>query len=169
MAEKQTKVTAEPGRLDIMIEREVDATPEMVFRAFTEPELYAQWIGPRGYSTNIESLEARNGGSWRLVQKDPEGKEYAFHGTYHEVLPNERIIGTFEYDGLPEAGHVSLERTVFEKLPNGRTKLVSTSVYLSAEDRDGMLHGGMEQGVDESYSRLDELMDRLKVQQRPAW
>lgn len=166
MAEKQTKITAEPGRLDIVIEREVDAPREMVFRAFTEPELYAQWLGPRGFATNIETLEARNGGSWRFTQKDSDGNEYSFHGVYHEVLPNERIIGTFEYDGLPESGHVSLERTVLEEVAGNRTRLVSTSVYLSIEDRDGMLQSGMSEGVEEGYSRLDELLDRLKVQQR---
>ena len=150
MAAKQTKITAEPGRLDIRIEREVGAPREMVFRAFTEPELYAQWIGPRGFTTDIESFEARSGGSWRLIQKDPEGNEYAFHGIFHEIMPNERIIGTFEFEGLPEAGHVSLERTVFEDLPNGRTRLESTSVYMSVEDRDGMLQSGMEKGVEEA-------------------
>ncbi len=168
MAEKQTRISAEPGRLDIVIEREVDAPREMVFRAYTEPELYAQWIGPRGLSTEIDHFDARNGGSWRLIQKDSEGNKYAFHGVYHEVVPNERIIGTFEFEGLPEAGHVCLERTVFEELPNGRTKMVSTSVYLTGKERDEMLQSGMDEGVKEGYERLDELMDRLKVQQRPA-
>lgn len=166
MTTNRTKITVEPGKQDMWIEREVDAPRELVFRAFTEPELYAQWLGPRGLTTSFETFEPRNGGLWRFVQKDGEGNTYAFHGVYHEIRRPERIIGTFEYEGLPESGHVSIEVTTFEELPGERTRLVSHSVYLSGEDRDGMLQSGMEQGVEEGYSRLDELMERLKVQQR---
>ncbi len=80
----------------------------------------------------------------------------------HEVLPNERIIGTFEFDGLPEAGHVILETTRFESLPGGRTRVHSQSVFQSVEDRDGMVQSGMEHGVVEGYERLDEILSTLK-------
>jgi uncharacterized protein YndB with AHSA1/START domain len=80
----------------------------------------------------------------------------------HEVLPPERIIGTFEYEGLPETGHVILQTLKLESLPGNRTRIVDQSVFQSVEDRDGMLQSGMELGVDESYQRLDELLEKMK-------
>jgi uncharacterized protein YndB with AHSA1/START domain len=162
MAENIAKILAEPGKQEMFIERECDAPREIVFKAFTDPKLYAQWIGPRNLTTTFERFEARNGGSYRFTQKDEKGMVYSFHGVYHDVSPPERIIGTFEYEGLPESGHVSLEVTKFEEMPGNRTKLVSQSVYLSVADRDGMLQSGMEEGMNDSYSRLDELLERMK-------
>lgn len=157
-----TKITAEPGKQEFFIEREFDAPRELLFNAYTDPDLYAQWLGPRGLTTTFEKFEPRNGGSWRFVQKDPKGEVYAFHGVYHEVLSPERIIGTFEFEGLPETGHVSLETARFEELPGNRSKLVSQSVFRSVADRDGMLQSGMEEGVNDSYERLDELLVKMK-------
>lgn len=157
-----TKITAEPGKQEIIITREFDAPRELVFKAFTDPELYTQWLGPRGLTMTLETFEPRNGGSWRYIQKDAEGNEYAFHGVNHEVLSPERIIGTFEFEGLPEKGHVILETARFEELPGNRTKLTSQSVFLSVVDRDGMLQSGMEEGVNDSYNRLDELLEKLQ-------
>ncbi len=163
MAKKTVKITAEPGKQDMVIEREVDAPRELVFRAFTDKELYSQWIGPRGFTTDIEAFDVRTGGSYRYKQKDKEGKVYSFHGVYHDVSPPERIIDTFEYEGLPEAGHASLESMRFEELPGNRTRLVGKSVFLTVEDRDGMMQSGMEEGMEDSYSQLDELMERMKI------
>jgi uncharacterized protein YndB with AHSA1/START domain len=101
-------------------------------------------------------------GSWRFIQKDANGNEFAFHGVNHEVLPPERIIDTFEFEGLPEKGHVLLETARFEALPNNRTKLVSQSVFQSVADRDGMLQSGMEEGVNDSYDLLDELLKKMQ-------
>ncbi|HII92047.1 MAG TPA: SRPBCC family protein [Methanosarcina sp.] len=157
-----TKITAEPGKQEIIITREFDAPRELVFKAFTDPELYTQWLGPRGLTMTLETFEPRNGGSWRYIQKDAEGNEYAFHGVNHEVLSPERIIGTFEFEGLPEKGHVILETARFEELPGNRTKLTSQSVFLSVVDRDGMLQSGMEEGVNDSYNHLDELLEKLQ-------
>lgn len=157
-----TKITAEPGKQEIVIEREFDAPRELVFKAFTDPELYVQWIGPRGLTTTLEKFEPRSGGSWRFIQKDESGNEYAFHGVNHEVLPPERIIDTFEFEGLPEKGHVLLETVKFEDLPSNRTKMVSQSVFQSVADRDGMLQSGMEEGVNDSYDRLDELLKKMQ-------
>ena len=158
----KTTIIAEPGKQEIVITREFDAPRELVFRAFTDPELYSQWIGPRGLTTRIEKFESRNGGSWRFIQKDPDGNESAFHGVNHEVVIPERIIGTFEYEGLPEKGHVILQTTRFEALPGNRTKMTSQSVFQSVQDRDGMLMSGMEEGTNDSYDRLDELLERLQ-------
>lgn len=91
----------------------------------------------------LETFEPRNGGRWRYLQRDQVGNEYAFHGVNHEVTAPERIIGTFAFEGLPEKGHVVLEIAKFEALPGEKTKLISKSVFLSVEDRDGMLQSGM--------------------------
>jgi len=162
MAKNLAKITTEPGKQEIWIEREFDYPREVVFKAFTDPELYVQWIGPRGLTTKLEKFEPVSGGSWRFIQKDKEGNEFAFHGVYHEVLEPERIIFTFEFEGLPESGHVLLDTAKFEELPGNRTKLIDQSVFQSVEDRDGMIQTGMEQGVNESYERLDELLERMK-------
>jgi uncharacterized protein YndB with AHSA1/START domain len=157
-----TKITAEPGKQEIFITREFDASREIVFKAFTDPKLYIQWLGPRELTMNLEIFEPENGGSWRYVQKDQDGNEFAFHGVNHEVTAPKRIISTFEFEGLPEKGHVILETSRFEALPGDRMKLVSQSVFQSVEDRDGMLQSGMEEGVNDSYDRLDELLEKLQ-------
>ena len=157
MANK-TEITAEPGKLEIWVTREFDAPRELVFEAHTDPELYVRWLGPRELKMTLERFEPRNGGIWRYIHEDPAGNKYAFHGVYHEVLAPERIIGTFEFEGLPETGHVILGTTKFEALPGNRTKLTSQSVFQSLADRDGMIRSGMERGVNDSYERLDELL-----------
>lgn len=162
MTKNKTTITAEPGKQELFITREFDAPRELVFKAFTDPELYVQWLGPRGFTTKLETFEPRSGGSWRFIQKDESGNEYAFHGVNHEVLPPERIIDTFEFEGLPEKGHVLLETARFEELSGNRTKLVSQSVFQSVADRDGMLQSGMEEGVNDSYDRLDELLKKMQ-------
>lgn len=162
MAKNKTKITAEPGKQEIIITREFDAPRELVFKAFTDPKLYIQWLGPRELVMTLEKFEPRNGGMWRYIHKDKDGNEYAFHGVNHEVTAPERIIGTFEFEGLPEKGHVILETARFESLPGDRTKLTSQSVFQSVADRDGMLQSGMEWGVNDSYNRLDELLAKMK-------
>ncbi len=158
----KTTIIAEPGKQEIIITREFDAPRELVFKAFTDPKLYIQWLGPRRLTMILETFEPRNGGSWRYIHKDQEGNEYAFHGVYHEVTPPERIIDTFEFEGLPEKGHVALETARFEELPGNRTELTSQSVFQSVADRDGMLQSGMEEGVNDSYDRLDELLEKMQ-------
>ncbi len=159
---KHLKIIVEPGKLELIVIGEVEAPRELVFRAHTDPELYKEWLGPRGMTTRFIMMEPRSGGIYRFVQKDADGKEYAFHGVYHEVLAPERIIGTFEYEGLPEPGHVLLETTRFEALPRNRTRIVVQDVFQSVVDRDGMVQTGMEKGLSESYERLDEVLDKLQ-------
>lgn len=159
----KTKITAEPGKQEFFITREFDAPRELVFKAHTDPKLYAQWVGPRGLTMNIEKYESRNGGSWRYVSKDKTGNEFGFHGVNHEVLHPERLIGTFEFEGLPEKGHVCLNTAKFEELPGGRTRLIVQGVFQSVADRDGMMQSGMERGVNEGYERLDELLEKTKI------
>ncbi len=161
MTAMKTKIKAETKTQELIIEREFDAPRELVFRAFTDPKLIPEWLGPRRLTMTLELFEARNGGSWRFIHKDRDGNAYAFHGVHHEITPPERIIRTFEFEGLPEKGHVSLETVRFEALPGHRTRLVTQSVFQSVADRDAMLHSGMEEGVNDSYDRLDELLKRM--------
>ncbi|RXA17271.1 ATPase [Methanosarcina sp. MSH10X1] len=162
----KTKISAESGKQEIVITREFDSPRELVFKAFTDPELYVQWLGPRGFTMQLELFEPENGGRWRYIHKDQDGNEYTFHGVYHEVTTPERIISTFEFEGLPEMGHVVLETARFEELPGNRTRLMSQAVFQSVADRDGELQSGMEEGVNDSYDRLDELLEKLVKESR---
>src|SRR5919201_810057 len=155
-----TQITAEPGKQEIFITREFDAPRELVFKAFTDPKLFTQWLGPRELTMTLETFAPRDGGSWRYVHRDQDGHEYRFHGVFHEVTAPERIIQTFEFEGLPEKGHATLDVARFEELPAGRTRLTSQSVFQSVADRDGMVQSGLERGVKDSYERLDELLER---------
>lgn len=161
MTEKRNKttITAEPGKQELYIIREFDAPRELVFRAHTDPQIYARWLGPRDLTTDLATFEPVSGGRWRFIQKDKDGNEFGFHGVYHDVTAPERIIGTFEFEGLPEAGHVILETTTFEALPRNRTRITTQSVYRSVEDRDGMIAAGMESGVVDGFERLDEILE----------
>src|ERR1700730_18499357 len=129
MPEKTTHILAEPGKQEMLITREFDAPRELVFKACSDPKLLPQWWGPRYLSTLVDMMDLRPGGQWRFINRDAEGKEYAFHGVYHEILAPERIIDAFEFEGLPETGHVCLETLTLEELPGGRTKLISQSVF----------------------------------------
>lgn len=158
----QTTITAEPGKQEMVITREFDAPRELVFKVFTDPELLPQWWGPRYLSTIVDKMDVRPGGQWRFINRDAQGNEYAFHGVYHEVLAPERIIDTFEFEGLPETGHVTLETMKLEELPGGRTRLITQSVYQTVLDRDAVLQSGMESGVNDTYDRLSELLEKAK-------
>ena len=154
----KTIVTAEPGKQELFITRDFDAPRELVFKAHTDPELYVQWVGPNDLTMTIEKWDCREGGSYRYTH-ERDGHKYAFFGVNHEIHAPERVIGTFEFDGLPERGHVIMGKTNFEELPGGRTRVVHQSVFFSVEDRDGMIQSGMERGVAEGYDKLDALLE----------
>jgi uncharacterized protein YndB with AHSA1/START domain len=151
----ETEITVDPKVPLVRITREFDAPPAKVFRAHTDPELVAQWLGPRRLETRIDHYDCRTGGSWRFVQV-ADGEEYGFHGCFHEVRPSELIVQTFTFEGDPDG--VALEKLRFEDLGDGRTRLVATSLVDSFEDRDTMISSGMESGIRESYERLAELL-----------
>ena len=153
-----TIITAEPGKQELFITREFEAPRELVFKAHTDPNLFVRWLGPRDLTMTLEKFEPRNGGSYRYIHRDQDGNEYAFYGVNHEVLAPERMISTFEFEGLPEKGHVILQTLRLEALPGNRTKLIGQSVFQSVADRDGMIRAGMERGVNDGYERLDELL-----------
>ena len=157
MANK-TEIIAEPGKQELFIKREFDAPRDLVFRAYTDPDILVQWLGPKNLKMRIEKNAAKAGEAWRFIHSDASGNEFGFHGVCHELNAPERIIRTFEFEGLPETGHVSLETATFDELPGGRTRVTSQSVFKSVEDRDGMIASGMEQGVNEGYERLDEVL-----------
>ncbi|MGI9098872.1 MAG: SRPBCC family protein [Solirubrobacteraceae bacterium] len=144
-----------PAEREIHIERVFDAPRDRVFAAFTDPELIPEWWGPRDTTTVVDQMDVRPGGSWRFVMRDSDGSETGFRGTYREVTPPERIVQTFEWEGMP--GHVSVDTATFEDLGD-RTKVISTSIFHTTEERDGMLDSGMERGLNETYARLDELL-----------
>lgn len=157
MSKNPTTITAEPGKQELFITREFDAPRELVFRAHTDPKLYVKWLGPHGYELILETFEPVSGGRYRYIHKDPQGNEYGFHGVFHEIS-EELMIQTFEFEGLPEHGHVILDTMKLETLPGNRTRITIQSVYQSVSDRDGMVQSGMERGVNEGYERLDEIL-----------
>ncbi len=150
-----TTITANPGEQVVDVERIIDAPIADVYRAYTEPELVKQWLGPRGYAMDISSWDVRDGGSWAFVHSNGAEGTFAFRGTYHSVLPQESITQTFEFLGQP--GHVSLEKVSFEDLGSS-TRVRVHAVYQSLEDRDGMVAAGMARGMTEGYEQLDELL-----------
>jgi uncharacterized protein YndB with AHSA1/START domain len=138
--------------------REFAAPRDRVFAAYTDPALIPEWWGPRGTTTIVDVMDVRPGGQWRFVARDADGSETAFRGVYREVTEPERIVQTFEWEGMP--GHVSVETAEFEDLGE-RTRVVTRSLFHTTEERDGMLGSGMERGMNETYARLDELLERV--------
>ncbi len=153
-----TEITAEPGVPFIDFVREFDAPRDLVFRAHTDPDLLAQWLGPAKYKMTVERLDVRDGGTWRYIHSDPEGAEYGFHGVFHGTPTPDNMVQTFEFEGAP--GHVSLDTLKLEE-KNGRTIARGRSVFQSVEDRDAMYQSGMADGMNEGYRRLDELLARV--------
>ena len=143
-----------PSEREIRLERIFNAPRERVWQAMTDPDLVAQWWG-RGNRLVIERMEVKRGGHWRYVEHAPEGS-HGFEGRYREVTPPERIVCTFEWDGMP--GHVVINTMTLEDLGDGRTRLVSVSLFHTVEERDGMLHSGMAQGANQSYEALDRVL-----------
>jgi uncharacterized protein YndB with AHSA1/START domain len=152
----ETRIIVDPDVPMVRIVRDFDAPPEKVFRAHTDPELFAQWNGPNGYQMRIDHFDCRTGGSYRYVVAG-DGFEGGFRGCFHEVRPSELIVQTFTFEGVPDG--VALERLIFEDL-GGRTRLTSTSLVDSFEGRDTFVASGMEVGVREGYERLDDLLAR---------
>jgi uncharacterized protein YndB with AHSA1/START domain len=165
MSTNKTNLVVIPGRQEILITREFDAPRELVFKAHTDAAIYAQWLGPRDMTTTFETFQPWSGGSYRFISKDQAGNEYGFHGVYHEVLAPERMIGTFEFEGLPESGHVEFDTTHFEELSDGRTRMTILALFQTVEDRDGMIASGMESGMNEGFDQLDEWLEKAQMNQ----
>jgi uncharacterized protein YndB with AHSA1/START domain len=151
----ETEIHVDPKVPLVRLTREFDAPPAKVFRAHADPGLFARWNGPRDLETRIDHHDCRTGGSYRYraVRGD---EEYGFFGSFHEVRPDELIVQTFTFEGMPDG--VALEKLVLEDLGDGRTRLTATSLVDSFEDRDAFVASGMEQGIREGYEKLDELL-----------
>jgi uncharacterized protein YndB with AHSA1/START domain len=155
---KELKVTT-PSDREIVMKRVFDAPRDLVFEAHSSCEHMSHWWGPRRYKFNSCEIDFRPGGAWRIVHGGADGEEYGFRGEFREIARPERIVWTFEFEGM--AGHVSVETLTLEE-HDGKTTLTSTSLLDSVEDRDGMLESGMESGAAESMDRLDEYLEVLK-------
>jgi uncharacterized protein YndB with AHSA1/START domain len=157
MSDTRYSKASTPSDREILVERIFDAPRDIVWAAFTRPELIAQWWG-RGNKLDVERFEVERGGHWRFVEHGPEG-DAGFEGRFREVSPPERLVQTFEWDGMP--GYVSVDTAVFEDLGDGRTRIVTTTIFHTREERDGMLGAGMEQGLNQSYAALDKLLETM--------
>ncbi len=153
---RETLIEADPALPTIRITRDFDAAREKVFRAWTDPDLVARWLGPRDSSIRIDSWDARTGGSYRYASVQDGEEVAAFYGSFHEIRPSERLVQTFTWEGMPDG--VSLETMTFEDIGNSRTRIVGLSVVDSMEARDAIMASGMDVGVKEGYEELDKLL-----------
>lgn len=152
---KNTLTVTLPSDLEIEMMRFFDAPRDLVFRAMTSPAMIPRWWGPRSLVTSVDKMDVRPGGAWRFLHDGGTTAENCFHGEYLEVVPPERLVYTFEWEGLP--GHGLTETITLEEV-GGRTRMTDRSVFDNKEDRDGMLQSGMESGATESMDRLEELV-----------
>ena len=155
----KTEIVAEQGKQELTVTRDFNAPRELVFRAHTDPKLFVRWFGCNDMTTTIDQFEPKGGGKFRYIQR-LKGQEFVSHGVYHEVVSPERIVKTAEFEGYP--GHVLLETTRFEALPDGKTRVTTQSVFQSVADRDGMVNAGVEKGAGETFDRLEEVLKELK-------
>jgi uncharacterized protein YndB with AHSA1/START domain len=156
----KTQIDAPAGVPFGDLTREFDAPLELVRRAWTDPDLVKQWLGPRRLEMIIERWEPRAGGAYRYTHRDEAGNEFGFHGVFHSSDPD-NMVQTFEFEGMP--GHVSLDKLALEDIGGGRTRAHIHSVYQSLQDRDGMVQAGMGDGVNEGFERLDELLAKMPL------
>jgi uncharacterized protein YndB with AHSA1/START domain len=151
----KTEVIAAPGTQTIDITREFDAPRDLVFQAWTDPELLKLWLGGKRLKMEIERYEVRDGGRWRYVHTAEDGTAYGFHGVFHGTPTADTMTQTFEYEGWP--GQVSLETVTLEERDR-KTVMRNRAVYQSVEARDAMVESGMEDGMNEGFAALDELL-----------
>lgn len=151
----EAAIEADPTVPMIHIRRDFRATPEQLFRAHTDPELFARWVGPAGATTEILVWDASDNGKWRFSGTDSEGTTWHFRGSFHTVSPT-RIVQTFTWEGMPD--DVALETLTLEDLGDGRTRVHVTSLCDSFEARDAWLRSGMEVGVNDGYAAIDRML-----------
>jgi uncharacterized protein YndB with AHSA1/START domain len=144
------------GERAIRMSRIFAAPRELVWKVCTDPLLVPQWWGPSYLTTVVDKMDVSVGGTWRYIQRDSDGNEYAFRGIYKEVTPPERLTYTFEFE--PMAGHISIETLMFDELPDGKTRITAITTYTTLEDLEGVLQSGMESGAVETWDRLEELL-----------
>ena len=153
--ERKTKINAEDGKQELVITREFDLPLELLFKAYVEPDIVAQWMG-----TKVLKLENKKHGSYQFETTDPKGNKYGFNGTIHEFSPNRIITRTFEMENTPFG--VQLEFLEFEKLTDDTSKLNMHVVYKSVALRDQMLQLPFAQGINMAHNRIQDIVSKLK-------
>jgi uncharacterized protein YndB with AHSA1/START domain len=155
-------VLTTPTDTEIVMVREFDAPPELVWKAWTTPELVSRWWpGKRGTMKTCE-IDLQVGGKWRYVMEAGEGGfEVAFHGEYQEIVEGERLVNTEVYEGAPPEAGAALNTNLFEALDDGRTRLTMTTTVDSKEIRDMIIGTGMETGAQEGLDIIDEIVAEL--------
>jgi len=149
-----------PSDTEIRMTRVFDAPRDLVFEAHTSAEHMSNWWGPRKYEVISADYDFRPGGKWRIAHRGPGGDEHGFRGEFREIVPPECIVWTFEYEGAP--GQIAIETMTLEE-HDGKTTLTVVSDAGTKEARDAVLESGMQEGAAETYDRLDEYLDKLKV------
>ena len=153
--EQKTKINAEDGKQELVITREFDLPVELLFKAYTEAEIVAQWMG-----TKVLKLENKKHGSYQFETTDAKGNKYGFNGAIHEFSPNRKITRTFEMENTPFA--VQLEFLEFEKLTNNTSKLNMHIVFRSVALRDQMLKLPFAQGINMAHNRIQDIVNKFK-------
>jgi len=154
-----TAVVTLPADTQILIMREFNAPRHLVFRAWTTPDLIKRWwSGDRGEVTAAD-VDLRVGGTWRYVMTANGGFEVAFHGEYREIVPDQRIVSTEVYEGMPDAEAVT---TLTLTEHGGRTTLTLLVQHASKEDRDMHINSGMEDGMQEAMDHLEQIAVSLR-------
>jgi uncharacterized protein YndB with AHSA1/START domain len=155
----KAKITL-PADDQILVTREFDAPAELVYRAMTEPDLVRKWWGARRGEMSVCEIDLRVGGKWRFAMTAGEGDmEVAFHGEFRELVPNERIVQTEAFEGLPEGldpDELANVNTMTLTEDGGRTQMEVLIQCVNQESRDGQIASGMEEGMQESYDDLEE-------------
>ena len=151
--ELKTKINAEDGKQELDITREFDLPLDLLFKAFTEPEIIEQWMG-----TKVLKLENKKHGSYQFETTDPKGNKHGFNGTIHEFNPNQRITRTFEMENTPFS--VQLEFLEFEQLSEERSKLNMHVVYKSAALRDQVLQLPFAKGINMAHDRIQNILSK---------
>lgn len=147
-----------PTDRTILLTRAFDAPRELVFEAHSKPEHLRRWWGPARYELVVCDMDFRPGGTWRFVQRAPDGTEHGFHGEYREIVRPERLVYTFEYEGAP--GNVAVETITFDER-DGRTLATNLVVFDTPEVRDAVIASGMQSGAAESNDRLEAYLRTL--------
>ena len=154
--ERKTKITAEDGKQELTITREFDLPLDLLFKAYTEPDIVEQWMG-----TKVLKLESKKHGSYRFETTDVKGNKHGFNGVIHEFIPNRKITRTFEMDNTPFG--VQLEVYEFEQFADDTSKLSMHVIYESVAQRDEVLKLPFAQGINWAHNRLQDIVSKIKI------
>lgn len=153
------QVTVPENSQNILGTVTIHAPLAKVFAAYTQEDLFVRWWC-RGNAMKVYHFDCQDGGSWHIAEQSEDGNEYEFTGCFHEVAPDQRIVQTFEFLGMPERGHVLLEKVEFVAMGERTTEIRTHSTAMTQADRDGMVASGMESGWQQSVEALGKLLER---------